>query len=45
MYAYAKGSCPNAATASREIISLPMHLGLKKTDIDMISDLILKYAK
>jgi dTDP-4-amino-4,6-dideoxygalactose transaminase len=45
MYAYAKGSCPNAAAASNEIISLPMHMGLTKTDIDMISELILKYAQ
>ena len=45
MYAYGQGSCPNAAIASKEIISLPLHMGLTKVDVDMISSLIIKYAE
>jgi dTDP-4-amino-4,6-dideoxygalactose transaminase len=45
MYAYAKGTCPNAANASQEIISLPLHLGLSKPDIDLVSELLIRYAK
>jgi dTDP-4-amino-4,6-dideoxygalactose transaminase len=45
MYAYAKGTCPNAANASQEIISLPLHLGLTKPDIDHVSELLIRYAK
>jgi dTDP-4-amino-4,6-dideoxygalactose transaminase len=45
MYAYAKGSCPEAAKASQEVISLPMHLGLSKPDIDLVSELLIRYAK
>lgn len=44
MYAFAKGSCPRAAKACKEIISLPLHLGLSKKDIDAISDLVIRYA-
>lgn len=33
MYAYGKDKCPNAQSASEEIISLPLHLGLKDADI------------
>lgn len=45
MYSYAKGSCPNAAQASQEIISLPMHMGLTKADVDTVSQLVIRYAK
>ena len=45
MYAYAQGTCPNAAQASKEIISLPLHCGLTKADIDMISKIVLSYTK
>jgi dTDP-4-amino-4,6-dideoxygalactose transaminase len=45
MYAYAKGTCPNASAASAEIISLPMHLRLTKANVDMVSELVLKYAR
>jgi len=45
MYAYAQGSCPNSAKASQEILSLPMHMGLTKADIDLVSGLIIRYAK
>ena len=45
MYSYALGTCPSAARASGEIISLPLHMNLTRTDINMISDLLLRYAK
>jgi dTDP-4-amino-4,6-dideoxygalactose transaminase len=45
MYSYAKGSCPQAAKAAREIISLPMHLGLTKSDVDHVSNLVIRYAE
>jgi dTDP-4-amino-4,6-dideoxygalactose transaminase len=32
MYSYAHGSCPIAHEASKEILSLPMHLGVSKND-------------
>jgi dTDP-4-amino-4,6-dideoxygalactose transaminase len=45
MYAYASGTCPNAAKASQEIISVPMHLGLTKADVDAVCELVIRYAK
>jgi dTDP-4-amino-4,6-dideoxygalactose transaminase len=45
MYAFAKGTCPNAAAASNEIISLPLHLRMGKAEVDSVSELILKYAQ
>ena len=45
MYAYAQGTCPNAAKASQEILSLPMHMSLTKADVDLISELVIRYAK
>jgi dTDP-4-amino-4,6-dideoxygalactose transaminase len=44
MYEYGRGTCPEAHRASDEIISLPMHLGLSKADVDRVSDLIAQYA-
>ena len=44
MYQYGHGTCPRAALVSNEIISMPMHMGLTKEDVDMISGLIIKYA-
>lgn len=45
MYAYAQGTCPNSAKASQEIISLPLHMGLSKADVDSVSELIIRYTK
>lgn len=45
MYNYAAGSCPNAAMASREIISLPLHLGLTEENVDHISEKVIELAK
>lgn len=44
MYAFANGSCPNAARASAEIISLPLHLRLTRQDVDHVSELVSRYA-
>jgi dTDP-4-amino-4,6-dideoxygalactose transaminase len=45
MYRSANGSCPNATLASREIMSLPIHMRLSKQDVDHVADLVLKYAQ
>lgn len=45
MYAYAQGTCPNSAKASQEILSLPIHMGLTKADVDLVSELIIRYTK
>jgi len=45
MYASAAGACPNSAAASREVISLPLHLGMSKTDVDLVSEIIRKSAR
>ena len=36
MYRDAQGSCPEAARASRELISLPLHLGLSDEDVQTV---------
>jgi dTDP-4-amino-4,6-dideoxygalactose transaminase len=45
MYSYAAGSCPNAARASVSVISLPIHMNLSRDDVNMVSDVLLRYAK
>ncbi|MBL8379802.1 MAG: DegT/DnrJ/EryC1/StrS family aminotransferase [Burkholderiales bacterium] len=45
MYAYAQGTCPEAARASDELISLPMHLGLGFDDVRRVVSLVLRYAR
>jgi dTDP-4-amino-4,6-dideoxygalactose transaminase len=45
MYAYADGTCPKARSASDEILSLPMHLGITASDVKQVSTLIGKYSK
>lgn len=40
MYKYAAGTCPNANAASREIISLPMHMGVTRQDVSTICELV-----
>jgi dTDP-4-amino-4,6-dideoxygalactose transaminase len=44
MYSYAAGTCPNAAQASEEILSLPLHLHLSRADVEKVSELIVRYA-
>lgn len=36
MFAYGRGTCPNAHRASDEIISLPLHLRLTDADVDRV---------
>ena len=45
MYSSSVGLCQKASLASKEIISLPLHLLLKKADIDEVCQLIIKYIK
>lgn len=45
MYAYAKGTCPRAHKASREIVSLPMHLSLTYADVLQVCELVTRYAR
>lgn len=45
LYAYAKGTCPNSHRMSERILSLPMHMGITKKDVEYICEVILKYAK
>lgn len=44
MYASGKGNCPNAHAASNEILSLPMHMGVSRKDVEKIAELIVRYA-
>ncbi|WP_426397406.1 DegT/DnrJ/EryC1/StrS family aminotransferase [Ralstonia sp. R-29] len=44
MYASGKGNCPNAHAASNEILSLPMHMGVSRKDVERIAELIVRYA-
>ncbi|MCQ6530781.1 DegT/DnrJ/EryC1/StrS family aminotransferase [Bacillus mycoides] len=44
MYAHGSGMCPNAHKVTEEVLSLPLHLNLKKSDIDYICDQVIKYA-
>jgi dTDP-4-amino-4,6-dideoxygalactose transaminase len=45
MYSFGAGTCPKAAQASLEILSLPMHLGLTRADVDTVCELLIRYAK
>ena len=45
MYRYAHGTCPEAARASAEIISLPLHLRMTKSDVGLVSDLVRRYVR
>jgi len=45
MYSYAKGTCPKASHFSDTIISLPMHMGLSKSDIDYICKVVGDFTK
>ncbi|GIP21693.1 DegT/DnrJ/EryC1/StrS aminotransferase family protein [Paenibacillus sp. J22TS3] len=44
MYSYAKGSCPNSHRLSERILSLPMHLRMKKSDVDNVVEHIVKFT-
>jgi len=45
VYADSKGTCPLAALASAEIVSLPLHLGLSRIDVERVSELVRRYAR
>lgn len=45
MYSYGYGTCPNSHQYSQKILSLPMHLRLKKEDIDYIANQLITYTK
>ncbi|NYH22323.1 DegT/DnrJ/EryC1/StrS family aminotransferase [Paraburkholderia bryophila] len=44
MYAHGKGQCPNSHQASHEILSLPMHMGVSRKDVELIASLVIRYA-
>ena len=44
MYSYAKGTCPNAHYISDHVISLPMHMGIKKEDVDLVVKKVLEFV-
>lgn len=45
MYAYGDGQCPKARLASDRVLSMPMHMGVKKDDVARIAELIIKTAE
>ncbi|PEF32689.1 DegT/DnrJ/EryC1/StrS family aminotransferase [Bacillus wiedmannii] len=44
LYAHGSGMCPNSHMVTGEVLSLPLHLNLKKSDIDYICDQVIKYT-
>jgi len=44
MYSHGGGTCPGAHRASEELVSVPLHLGLSKEDVDYISSCVRQYA-
>jgi len=45
MYSSGRGTCPKAHQASREILSLPLHLGMSKIDVALVGSLLNRYAE
>lgn len=45
MYAHGAGMCPESHKASDEILSLPMHMGVSRHDVEFVAELINKYVK
>ncbi|WP_316172294.1 DegT/DnrJ/EryC1/StrS family aminotransferase [Bradyrhizobium sp. SZCCHNRI3037] len=45
MYASQAGRCPNAAAASQEVISLPLHLNMSQSDVRLICDVVSRSAR
>ena len=45
MYRYAAGSCPNAARAGSEAISLPLHMSLTRHDVERTAELLIRYSE
>ena len=44
LYAEGSGTCPQAARASREILSLPMHMGVTHADVQAIAEVVRQFA-
>jgi len=44
MYSHGKGQCPKSHQASNEILSLPMHMGVTRKDVELIAGLVIRYA-
>lgn len=44
LYAEGSGTCPQAARASREILSLPMHMGVTHADVLAIAEVVQQFA-
>jgi dTDP-4-amino-4,6-dideoxygalactose transaminase len=44
MYENEENRCPNARAASKEILSLPMHMRISRSDVELIAELIIRYA-
>jgi len=45
MYSYAKGTCPKTRHYSNTIMSLPMHMGLTKSNVDYICSIVNGFVK
>ncbi|CAK0746729.1 Aminotransferase DegT [Gammaproteobacteria bacterium] len=45
MYAEGRGRCPRARIASREIISLPLHLGMTRHNVETVAKLVKQFAE
>jgi dTDP-4-amino-4,6-dideoxygalactose transaminase len=45
MYSYGKGTCPNSAKLSEEVISLPLHIHLTEEDIQKVIEIVKKAVK
>lgn len=45
LYASGGGTCPNAAKASQEILSLPMHMNVTYIDVQKIADVIRQFVQ
>jgi dTDP-4-amino-4,6-dideoxygalactose transaminase len=45
MYSYARGTCPRAHELSESILSLPMHMGLTKIDVNYICKIINNFTR
>ncbi len=43
MFAYAHGTCPKAEYASAHTITLPMHLGVTREDVNNICELVREF--
>ncbi|CUB51785.1 UDP-4-amino-4-deoxy-L-arabinose--oxoglutarate aminotransferase [Bacillus subtilis] len=44
MYTYGRDTCPQAHEATKKILSLPLHLGLTKTDVDYVCEQVIQYT-